>query len=182
MITTQKSMVCRLQNGRDWEQFVRIYEPLLRKLISRAGVPLHEVPDILQDLFVRILKNISQFQSHRGRFRAWLRAIVKNRIHDWYRLQCRQASPAESLSWCLSAEEDFDRLHREEILRVGMQAIRESSQPLTWYCFQRHVLEQQPASAVAEELGLSTNAVYLNSSRTLGRIREWCLEYGEELE
>jgi RNA polymerase sigma-70 factor (ECF subfamily) len=43
--------------------------------------------------------------------------------------------------------------------------------PSTWQAFCRHVLHSQPAAEVAQELGLSLNAVLLAKSRVLKRLR-----------
>jgi RNA polymerase sigma-70 factor (ECF subfamily) len=56
----------------------------------------------------------------------------------------------------------------EECLRI----VRSEVQPRTYEAFRRFAIEEQPASAVAEELGLSANAVFLAKSRILKRVRE----------
>ena len=43
--------------------------------------------------------------------------------------------------------------------------------PTTWDAFRRFALEEKPAAKVAEELGISENAVLLAKSRILKRLR-----------
>ena len=51
----------------------------------------------------------------------------------------------------------------------------------TWQCFAEHLLGSRRAADVADELGLTANAVYVNSSRVLDRLRVQCRIYDEEL-
>jgi RNA polymerase sigma-70 factor, ECF subfamily len=44
--------------------------------------------------------------------------------------------------------------------------------PTTWEAFQRFGVDGDPARRVAEELGLSENAVILAKSRVLKRLRQ----------
>jgi hypothetical protein len=84
-----------------------------------------------------------------------------------------------------SRESDSDvewvRLHRRRIVSFALEQVRAQSQATTWACFERHLLERKPSALVAHDLGLSTNAVNINSSRILDRIRRYCAEHLEEL-
>jgi RNA polymerase sigma-70 factor (ECF subfamily) len=50
--------------------------------------------------------------------------------------------------------------------------IAKDFEPATWQAFRRLVLDRAEASAVAAELALSLNAVYLARYRVLRRLRE----------
>ena len=76
--------------------------------------------------------------------------------------------------------------YAEEILR-GIKRIEYRSRrlfgghPRTWACFERHILGHEPAADVARDLGLTVNAVYVNSSNVLSRVRAKCFECLEDL-
>jgi hypothetical protein len=62
-----------------------------------------------------------------------------------------------------------------------LESVRESAQPRTWACFEKHLLKGRPSVEVGAELGLSANSVNVNASRVLARVRELCEYYREEL-
>ena len=45
-------------------------------------------------------------------------------------------------------------------------------QPTTWQACWEHVVTGRPAAAVAQQLGITVNAVYLAKSRVLRRLRQ----------
>ncbi len=65
-----------------------------------------------------------------------------------------------------------DCWHDEHVAAALMRRVQGDFAPATWQAFRRHVLEGQPATAVAGELGLSLNAVLLAKSRVLKRLRQ----------
>ena len=67
------------------------------------------------------------------------------------------------------------------MLEFALEQVRGRTQPATWACFERHVLQGHASKEVAKALGVSANVVYVNASRVLGRVREQCAEYLEEL-
>jgi hypothetical protein len=65
-------------------------------------------------------------------------------------------------------------------LSFALEKVRARSRPASWACFERHVLQRRPSAEVAGALGLTTNAVNINCSRILDRVRKLCAEYLEE--
>ena len=57
-------------------------------------------------------------------------------------------------------------------LRRAVELVRAEFEQRSWLAFWRVTVEGRPAAAVAAELGLTTNAVYLARSRVLRRLRE----------
>jgi RNA polymerase sigma-70 factor (ECF subfamily) len=60
--------------------------------------------------------------------------------------------------------------------------VRENAQTTSWACFEGRILVGRPAAELAAELGVSSNAVYVNASRLLARVRDECAEFLEPLE
>ncbi len=76
------------------------------------------------------------------------------------------ADPNSAL--CRSWDEEHDR----HVTKTLLASIRLEFQPATWRAFERQVQDGQTASEVAEELGLTVNAVLIAKSRVLKRLRE----------
>jgi RNA polymerase sigma-70 factor (ECF subfamily) len=53
-----------------------------------------------------------------------------------------------------------------------MRLVRPEFTEATWQAFQRLALDGAPGQVVAEELGLSVNAVLIAKSRVLARLRQ----------
>ena len=66
----------------------------------------------------------------------------------------------------------WDEEHDRHVTKTLLASIRLEFQPATWRAFERQVQQGQPASEVAQELGLSVNAVLIAKSRVLKRLRE----------
>ena len=68
---------------------------------------------------------------------------------------------------------DFDTLdYRRQLAQRAPVLMQADFAPATWKACLEMVVHDRPASAVAQELGLSVNAVYLAKARVLRRLRE----------
>jgi RNA polymerase sigma-70 factor, ECF subfamily len=64
-----------------------------------------------------------------------------------------------------------EREYRLYMVGRALQLLETDFEPTTWKACWETVVEGRPAKEVAEELGLSINAVYLAKSRALSRLR-----------
>ena len=81
----------RVTDHAAWARFVHLYTPLLARWGARAGVPASDVPDLIQEVLLGVLRGLPTFRSNdRGSFRAWLRTVFVNKWRD----QCRKRQPA----------------------------------------------------------------------------------------
>ena len=73
-------------------------------------------------------------------------------------------------------EPDVALDEQRNLMIRSLELARIKSSLLAWNCFERHVMERQAAREVGRQLGLSDNAVYVNASRVLDRVRTYCME------
>jgi RNA polymerase sigma-70 factor (ECF subfamily) len=195
MDQTRSTLLFRVRNQSDakaWGEFVALYQPLLTAYVRKRGLSEEDSRDVVQDVFARLVKSLPEFElaRHRGRFRTWLWQVCRSALCDWARRR-RRRSRAED-AWLkrlsdspASGQNDSDvewvRLHRRRIVSFALEQVKARIQATTWACFERHLLERKPSVVVARDLGLSANAVNINSSRILDRIRRYCAEHLEEL-
>ncbi|WP_010587337.1 RNA polymerase sigma factor [Schlesneria paludicola] len=192
MVETRVSLIQRVRNKSDevaWTEFFTIYHPLLMAYFRKQGVLEHDAADLVQDLFTRLVPAMSRFEfdSGRGRFRTWLWRVTQNALTDWSRRQvvrnraeqgwADQHEPTDADG----ASREWDEMYRRRILEVGIEQVRQTTQPATWACFEGKILKGRPASEVAAELGVSTNVVYVNASRVLARLRDELATFEESL-
>jgi RNA polymerase sigma-70 factor (ECF subfamily) len=183
---TSVSMLERLAGAptdHDWRRLDKLYRPLLRRWIARAGVPESDVNEVVQDVLVVVVRKISGFEWRgKGAFRAWLRTIMANEVRDYFRGQnyrptaiggsdfLRRLDELESPDSALSRL--WDREHDEHVVASLMQRVKGDFAPATWQAFCCHVQEGKPVAQVAQALGLSLNSVLLAKSRVLKRLRQ----------
>jgi len=192
MPDTRVSLIERVRNQDDsvaWAEFFAIYRPLLVAYVRHRGVSEHDAADVVQEVFSRLVPALANFQfdQQRGRFRSWLWRVTHNALADWGRR--RGTRDRAERAWVdqrpvvEESESDvaWDELYRRRILEVVTERVRATTQPVTWACFEGRILAGRPAAQIAAETGVSVNAVYVNASRLLSRIREECESFQEPL-
>ncbi|HEV3082177.1 MAG TPA: sigma-70 family RNA polymerase sigma factor [Gemmataceae bacterium] len=182
---TSASLLDRLAahpSDADWRRLFDLYSPLLRVWLARAGVPSTDADDLAQEVLLVVFREVSGFERRGvGAFRAWLRTILANRVRDYFRArQKRPTATGDSAFQEKLAELEapgsalsqlWDREHDQHVARQLLKVVQVDFTPPTWRAFCRQVIDGAPAAQVADELGLSLNAVLLAKSRVLRRMR-----------
>jgi RNA polymerase sigma-70 factor, ECF subfamily len=166
----------------DWQRLFDLYQPLLRSWVLRAGLGDADADDLVQETLSVVVREVPKFQRGRaGAFRSWLRAILANRLRDFFR--ARRARPVaaggsdflERLDQLEAPDSELSRLwdleHDRHVAARVMKLVRNDIEPATWQAFRRQVFDGVSAGKVAAETGLSYNAVLLAKSRVLKRLR-----------
>lgn len=188
MPITRTSLLIRLRAGADpagWSEFVRLYEPLLNTFVRRAFVPEQDVPDVVQDILVRLIRALPRFHyaPERGRFRAWLQAVCRTAVLDWKRTRrqtCSMPLTVEPVARSADGELAWEDEYRRHVLQHALSAVRGQVSASAWTCFERYILAGQSAAAVADALHLTPAAVYVITSRVRARLRQKCAQFDED--
>lgn len=186
MPDTSLSFLDRLRTTADsgqWNRFVDLYSPFLRRALGAYGVPAQDVDDMTQDVMSVVVAELPAFE-HSGRpgaFRNWLRTILTNRLRRYWEARKRAPRAAvpgahgelEAAAVTDAALEDlWNREHNEWVMRRLMKLVEPEFLASTWRAFGRQVLDQVSPSEVARELGITVNAVLIAKSRVLRRLRQ----------
>lgn len=161
-----------------WRRLVTLYEPLVRHWCRRAGVEAGDVPDVTQDVFLSVSGSLADFRTgEAGRFRKWMRGIVRHKAADHFRR--RRGGPgaaggteAYDLLQSLPDHDDADSDETDELYWRALDLIRGHFEDRTWRAFWRSAVDGDPTDLVASELGMSAVAVRVAKSRVLARLRE----------
>ena len=193
-LETPITLIERIRNPGDdasWSEFVGIYEPLVRGLVRKRGVVAQAEDDVVQEVFARVVKAAPDFRldRRRGRFGKWLWTVVHHAVVDHFRNLHRlrrerndsqqQVEAVEARADC--PDENWLREEKTRVLQCAAERVKRAVQAKHWACFEQHLLAGRSAQAVADELGESTNFVYVNASRVLETVRRQCADYMEEL-
>jgi RNA polymerase sigma-70 factor (ECF subfamily) len=182
MDTTSASLLFRLRQPEDraaWNRFVELYTPLLYHWARAAGLQESDAGDLVQEVFVLLLRKLPDFSYDRQQsFRAWLRTVTLNK----WRERCRratiptaedQAVPIETVSAVDDgAAELWEVEYQQFLYRRALEIMQSDFQPRTWKACWEVVVEGRSAADVGAELGLTVAAVHMAKFRVLCRLRE----------
>jgi len=179
MERTPGSLLVRLRGAEaqeSWATFVKLYTPLLFHWARRLGLQAHDASDLVQDVFIILLRRLPEFDYDQHlSFRGWLHTVTLNRWRERRRLKdpLVQGTPAQlpELEEPDPAAAFWETEYREQLVQRALELIQVQFEPATWKAFWAVVVEEKPAAEVAQSLGLSVNAVYIARSRVLTRLR-----------
>lgn len=182
---TRPSLLVRIRDLRDdlaWDEFARLYTPLIYRFARQAGLQDADASLVTQDVLITVARTIHRFDYDRrsGSFRGWLKVITRSRLNDFLRAQGKhvqgtgdtrvlkvldeQPDPSQPDPW----EREFRRCR----LDWAVDRIQCEFEESTWRAFWKTSVDGGEPAAVAAELGMSVGAVYIARSRVLARLRQ----------
>lgn len=186
MSETPVSLLERLRlrpDGESWQRLVDLYTPLLNRWLGRHTMPHADAEDLVQEVLAVVVRELPNFYHNlrRGAFRRWLRTILANRLRAFWRdrkaLPINRGDDPEQI-WarledpCSDLSGVWDREHDRYVLGRLLELLPSEFEPATWKAFRLVAVEGRSPAEVAQELGLSTNAIRIAKSRVLKRMRQ----------
>lgn len=187
MHETSLSLLDRLRHSPEnegWNRLAELYTPLIRMWLRRYDVQDSDAHDLIQEVLLAVSKDLVTFE-HRGQpgaFRGWLKAILINRLRKFWRARDRrpQTRGDSAIEARLAQLDDpaselsriWNREHDQYVLRQLLSLAEPHFEPTTWLAFCRVALEGTKADVVAQEMGISRNAVIIAKCRVLNRLRQ----------
>ena len=168
-------------NEAAWREFDERYRPILIGFSRRLGLPEADAVDVAQETMVQFIKEYREgkYDRDRGRLRSWLLGIARFRVAGIYRKRAtsrvsRGESAIVDLPREAEIEEAWNTERRMTILRTAMEQLKNSTKiaDKTVRAFEMVALQQQSVAAVAAELDISENDVYLAKSRVAAKLKE----------
>lgn len=187
MSATSATLLARLRDRADteaWRRLVDLYTPLLSGWLRRHALQASDADDLVQEVLAAVVRELPHFEhsGQVGAFRHWLRTILVNRLREFWRANRIRPAAAGGSDFAQMldqlADPDsglsqlWDQEHDQHIARRLLAMIEPQFAPTTWQAFRRVVLDGAKPDAVAAELGLSVNAVFIAKSRVLQRLRQ----------
>ncbi len=156
------SLVRAAQAG-DRDAFGKLYERYGRMVhgILLARVPLGEVDDLVQEVFLGAFRRIDALRDPRT-FGGWLATIARNRAHDYH----RRARETDELSEHMPAP-DSPRAEAVEALRL-LQSLPDAYRETLVL----RLVEGMSGADIAARTGLTPASVRVNLHRGMQRLRE----------
>ncbi len=187
MIDTTRTTTLLLEGLHDasndaaWREFDARYRPIIIAFARKLGLSDADANDVAQETLVRFIEEYraNKYDRSRARLGSWIVGIARYRIAGVYRKRERKReSRGESAMFDMSDDVQMTQVWGEQrrrvILQHALNELRTNTKLAdhTIRAFEMHVLQQMPVAAVAEELSLTAQEVYLAKSRVAGKLRE----------
>jgi RNA polymerase sigma-70 factor (ECF subfamily) len=190
LYTTSLTLFAKLRDPTDaaaWDRFVDLYLPLLffwaRKLPIRGADPA----DFVQDIFIKLKRELPTFTYDRtkGTFRSWLRTLCVNHWRDYQRKRASHLAQADDSQLAgLAMEDDALEVFRDQdyfafLAREAFKVLASEFDPITRAAFIEVVMKARSVNEVAQELGVTPNAISMRKFRVVRRLRQELAEFLE---
>lgn len=188
-ITSTLLARARARDQAAWDRVVDLYGPLVYHWCRGAKLTADDARDVSQEVFIAVSRNLNRFRrkEEKDTFLGWLHTITDNKIRDFWRRNNKEPAAkggstaqailrntsGDPLDSCESVVPEF----RELYVRIA-GFVRHRVSDIHWEVFWRVTVQEEPASDVAELLGLERHNVYKIKSRVLRMLRE---EFGETI-
>ena len=189
---TQPSLIIRLQGGGNdlaWTQFVAAYEPFLKQLVQRQGVPPRHVADVSQQLLLAVARSVKSWRDdgRQASFRRWLSHVARNVVIKFMTRERREVAGQGGTQFLellqqLPAEPNQDqvRQYEHELIVWAAEQISHEFRPTSWKAFWETQIAGRSVADVASELGVSAGSIYMSRSRILAKIKAKIAEVADD--
>jgi RNA polymerase sigma factor (sigma-70 family) len=134
--STRMTLIQRVKNRLDdksWEEFARWYEPYIKAIAYKSGVPLPHIDDLCQDILLRVWKSIENFEYNpeKCKFRSWLTTVSRNQIYTFFSREKKKQNDVEVNEEILGPEEaELNEIIEKEwqayIVTLALKKVREN--------------------------------------------------------
>ncbi len=180
---TRASLIVKLQGQRNelaWAEFVSVYEPFLRRLVQRQGVPERHVADVTQQVLAAIAHCVTQWQDdgQPGSFRRWTSRVARNVVIKFMSRERRQVGGqgGTELIELLhqvpdSSDEQRNRQYENELIVWAAEQVKDQFRSTSWHAFWATLIEGRSVAEVAAELNVTPGSIYMSRSRIMAKIQ-----------
>jgi len=171
-------------NRTAWRTFVERYRPMIENYARRLGLSDADSQDAAQQTLIAFCTayQAGQYQRDRGRLRSWLFGIARRQILNAMRSLDRHgegplADPADGAEPLAADGQDplekiWDQEWRDAVIRQCLDEVRREFDERSIQAFERFAWKGDSARQVADQLGMTPNAVFIAKHRIMKRIRE----------
>jgi RNA polymerase sigma factor (sigma-70 family) len=166
---------------------------LLERLVAARGIPAERIPDLVQTVWAELAASAPDFRSAINpdqAMRAWLRRVVQSKVADEMRRAGRhptQSLRAEDSELLTAPDQDplaeINQEFERELGRLLMLSVQVNESELDARILTMHYSEGKTIAEIAQELGITEDAIKSRQKRLYKKLRATCCEfYGQYFE
>ncbi len=191
---TRDSLLIRVANSCDqgaWEQFARIYRPVVYNVARMRGLQDADAQDVAQQVLVAVARALPRWKrrDESTLFRHWLCRIARNTAINMLTRQPKdravggdggraEAEVEQRADGALDSQ--IEREYRRQIFRQAAEVVRSRADTATWQAFALTMSDGLTIAETAGQLGRSEAVIYAARSRIMRRLRDTVKELEEE--
>lgn len=171
---SENELIARAQKGdkQAYAELIHIHHRTVEKFAFQCGVKINDIPDVTQEVFVKLYRFLHQFK--RERFTTWLYKITLNATRDYYRKESREKAREDKLSNHItavnnakSAEERVLVFEEDRELHCAIQSLDEKYRhPIILFYFHELSYEQ-----IGEVLNVPISTIKIRLLRAKGHLK-----------
>ena len=192
--TTRKSLLAKVRAGDEvsWAEFYAAYKPLILMCGRDCLLTPDENDELVQQVMSEIFRRdivgkydpdripdevVFHFDASHGRFRRYLRKIVRNQAMNICRkrkafveLDDPKRNVAEPFAdtW----DKVWDEEWRRHVFAMALTELKGHVQPETYMAFEMYAMQERPVQEVAKFLDMPPASVYTAKSRCIAALKE----------
>ena len=165
-----------------WQEFYEFYNEIIRRFALSSSLPKSEVDDCVQEVWCTVVEELPNFDydPHRGRFRSWLYALVRNKAMDRVRRRARhpvgslhdaQATGLRDASDQADPTAALEQRWNQELVRTVLGELQKVSSETSYQVFYLRSIEERSVAEVAQAMDLTPAQVRARHHRLRRRFR-----------
>src|ERR1700692_746385 len=103
---------CIAGDGAAWEEIVQNYNRRIYNICYRFAGSAGDAEDLTQEVFIKIYRTLSSYDTNKGAFATWITTITRNLLVDHFR-KTKQDRMTDSLDTSASHHEDAQPLSEQ---------------------------------------------------------------------
>lgn len=164
-----------------WDELVQHYRPMIEAWCRKWGLQASDCDDVTQEVLVKLLAAIGQFQYDPSRsFRSWLKTVTQHALTDFTRARRRLESRvkgqvellAESPDAMADLERNLEGAFYGELIELAMRRVEKRVKPRTWQAFRLTTIEGLSGADAADRLEMPVAQLYVAKNRVQKLLQE----------
>ncbi|MCM8531289.1 MAG: sigma-70 family RNA polymerase sigma factor [Lentisphaeraceae bacterium] len=193
---TRQTLLQRAKNPSDqqaWEDFVFYYEKFIFHILHKMNLASADFDDLVQDVLLKLWKNIDKYDKQKARFRTWLGVTIKNTVLNHFESKAKRQQQKQVLvdedenliNLELVSQPELEDVIAEEWKRyISGMAMRNIESVFSGKAIEVFKLSVDGLSSqeISEKCGVSIDSVYTLKNRVKSRFVKEIKSLLDELE
>ena len=183
---TRDSLLIRIADPCDqgaWEQFARIYRPVVYNVARMRGLQDADAQDVAQQVLIAVARALPTWErrDESTRFRHWLCRIARNATVNMLTRQPKDRAVGGDDDRANHRADDkvddgvdsqLEREYRRQLFRKAAERVRSRADAITWQAFASTMIDGLSIPDAVAQLNRSEAVIYAARSRIIRRLRD----------